>query len=140
MTADPILPWQVVMIAPRADDWDGVVTDLTWFGYTVGLHDLGLPELWCSARSIEGATVDLVVIGTVLNRLGQLLRADDFPWGGLYTYDQDLPVTLTFWIPGGPAGPCSDPGVRKQMQPFMAERDALIVPLTWSSPIVPDPT
>ena len=122
--------WQVQAVF----DPDGTGGD---FAYTIGLFDLGLPELhiWARPSLGEDPGADWLLSMSdrrhVLNELGQLLVEGRLDVGSTMTREYDAGLaTVTFEV-----GPPGDP---EELEAFGIAPGALVLPVLWSLERAPD--
>jgi hypothetical protein len=100
------------------------------FAYTIGLHDLGLPELHVWARPTHGhdpgADFSLSVkdLALLLNRFGAQLRNGDTTPGDTIVEEVDAGLTEIRYTIGQP-GPAAD------VDAFHVHADATVIPVRW---------
>jgi len=128
--ARPVPTWQVQAVC----DPDGTGGD---FAYTIGLFDLGLPELhiWARPSLGEDPGADWLLSMSdrrhVLNELGQLLVEGRLDVGSTVTREYDAGLaTVTFEV-----GPPGDP---EELEAFGIAPGALVLPVLWSLERAPD--
>lgn len=101
------------------------------FGYTVGLADLGLPELHLSERAVAGDDPDDPWrfsgrdIQGLLNDFAARLVAGELRVGDEFTEDSDAGATkVTFRL--------EPPVPREQVEAYQASVGAVVVPVRWT--------
>ena len=101
------------------------------FGYTVGLADLGLPELHLSERPVAGADPDDPWrfsgrdIQGLLNDFATRLVAGELTVGDEFTEDSDAgATTVTFRL--------EPPVPREQVEAYQASDGAVVAPVRWT--------